>query len=125
MLILSDYISIISPRFQRFNVVIGEMCNEARRNILQVNPSAVFEIDGSLHKKLTNNKLILNNAIITPCSSRRLSQNNDIYQESVNISNAYVESFSSKCFDYITKSNNILENLLVESIDESSQEAPF
>jgi hypothetical protein len=69
--------------------------------------------------------LILNNAIITPSSSRRLSQNNDIYQESVNISNAYVENFSTKSFDYITKSRNILENFLVENIDKSSQEAPF
>jgi hypothetical protein len=90
------------------------MCNEARRNIWQANPSAVFDIDGCLHKK-TNNKSI----IIIPRSS------SSSYQESVNMTKVFFENCPSGSFDYITKSNNILENILVKNIDEASQEAPF
>ena len=94
------------------------MCNEARRNIWQANPSAVFEIDGCLHKK-TNNKSIINSDIIIPLSP---SSSN---QESVNMTKVFFENCPSGSFDYITKSNNILEKILVQNIDESSQEAPF
>jgi hypothetical protein len=94
------------------------MCNEARRNIWQANPSAVFEIDGCLHKK-TNKKSIINRDIIIPRSS---SSSN---QESVNMTKVFFENFPSGSFDYITKSNNILENILVQNMDEASQEASF
>ncbi len=100
-------------------------CNEARRNIWQANPSAIFEIDGCIHKKLTNNKSITNNDIITHGSSGSSSQNNDIYQESINITKVFFENSPSKSFDYITKSNNILEKILVQNIDETSEKAPF
>jgi hypothetical protein len=46
-------------------------------------------------------------------------------QESVNMKKVFFENCPSESFDYITKSNNILENILVQNIDEASQEAPF
>ena len=101
------------------------MCNKARRNIWQANPSAVFEIDGCILKKLTDNKSITNNDILTQGSSACSIQNNDIYQESINITKVFFENSPSKSLDYITKSNNILEKILVQNIDETSEKAPF
>ena len=43
--------SIIRPGFQKFNSVIGELCNEARRSIWSSNPTAEFLINGVIYKK--------------------------------------------------------------------------
>lgn len=120
--LILDYISIIRPKFNRFNITIGELCNEARRGIWQLNPHAEFDIDGVIHKKpIKIESLAINNQLTTIMSSNNINE----IQNLINYERATTSS-NDKCnFHYITSSEEILNGEYSTVIEDSSRDSPF
>jgi hypothetical protein len=114
-LFFSDYIYNIDPKFKKFNTTIGEMCNEARRAIWKIEPSAEFDFDGEVHRKpVKTESTASSETSSTDSNSLQAFNTSDDNNEQLTESqlNSFLDStlIAENTYSFITKTTNILNN---------------